>query len=506
MKKRTKNKENRFKTYGLDLRALSAFRIIVGLNVIYNLIKYRFYRGGIFYIDGGINAPDAVSSFYGYKFSLISLFPSQGFVLFFFGLTFLLALLYTLGVKARWVAPLLLFCFANIITANPWTVHAVEFLIEASLFWSLFLPIDQHYAILPEKKASFFSNELRTLPAFALLIQIFFVYFTSGITKSGEYWREGLTVLSVMDDRMHAGLLADWFAAHPGLCSFLTHSSVYVEVLIGLFIFLPFYSKQLRLLIAIAIPSLHFGLALGMNVGPFHWITLAFAIVILPDFIWDKLSTILGASKPLKKRKKKSKSTILKPAWHVWPIRIFIVSILIGVGLQNLKKWERDSYISSTINAIPPLDQLAEISLPQAPLFTGIWHQPWWTFSPNPHEQMGCLVMFGRRADNTSVDLITGQTVTVNRDPNTSVPIFNIPPRNHFKRTDFVFAWYVRRYVSTMPKPMLEKWLTTIQEEYNLKYPKDQVSETGLFFFSNQTDLVNGQITRQHDFIQVPLQ
>lgn len=504
MAKKATVTNSRFRISGLDLRALSAFRILVGLNVIYNLIKYRFFAGSIYYTSDGIKDPIAAKNFYGELFSLINIVPSDAFVLFFLSFTFLLALLYTLGVKARWIAPLLFFCFGNIVVANPWTVHAVEFLIEASLFWSIFLPIDHYFAILPAKEKIIKGNELRNFPAFALLIQIFYVYFTSGITKSGEYWREGLTVLSVMDDRMHSAFLADWFAAHPGLCEFLTHSTVYVEVLMGLLLFSPLFNKQLRLVIAIGIPALHFGLAMGMDVGPFHWITLAFAIVILPDFVWDAFMRLLGIKTKTSKGKKKTKTPLkTSPLWQTWAVRIFLSAVLIIITIQNLKKWQRDSYFSSAVINNPVLNGLANIDLPNPPLFIGLWNQPWWTFSPNPHEQMGCLLMLGRKADNSSVDLVSGRTVSVTPDPNTGRPIFSEPPHNQFKRTHFVFAWYARRYLSTMPKPLLKRWLDVVTEEYNREHPNDQVTETGLFFFSNQTDLVNGQITRVQDFAQV---
>ncbi len=506
MAKKAAAKQSRFRVSGLDLRALSAFRIIVGLNVIYNLIKYRFFAGGIYYTSDGITDPIAIKNVYGEIFSLLTIFQSDAFVLGFLAFTFLLAVLYVLGIKARWVAPLLFFCFGNVIVANPWTVHAVEFLIEASLFYSIFLPIDHYFAIMPTKEKKVSGNELRTFPAFVLLIQIFFVYFTSGITKSGEYWREGLTVLSVMDDRMHAGMLADWFAANPGLCSFLTYSTVYVEVLIGLLLFSPLFNKRIRLALALTIPALHFGLAFGMNVGPFHWITLAFAIVILPDFVWDALLSRLGIKTKSKKSKKKStKPVITNPLWQIWAVRVFLGAFLIIVFIQNLKKWERDSYFSSSIYNNPVLHGLAEVKLPNPPIFIGLWNQPWWTFSPNPHEQMGCFLMLGRKADNTSVDLATGRTISVSPDPNTGEPVFSEKPQNQLKRTHFVFSWYVRRQVNQMPKPLLKRWLDVVTEEYNKNHPNDPVSETGLFMFYNQTDLVNGQITKDRQFIQIQL-
>lgn len=496
--------QSRFRINGLDLRALSAFRIVVGLNVIYNLLKYRFFAGGLFYTSDGLMDTATAQAFYGDLFSIINLFPSQGFVLFFFSLTFVLAVLYVVGIKARWVAPLLFFCFGNVITANPWTVHAVEFLIEASLFWSIFLPIDQHFALMPGKRVSAPGNNLRTFPVFALLIQIAFVYFTSGITKSGEYWQEGLTVLSVTDDRMHSAFLAGWLATQPGLCAFLSYSTIFVEVLIGILIFSPVFNTTFRWIFALTIPCLHFGLAMGMDVGPFHWITLAFAIVLLPAFVWDKFVALLPA-KGKKRKKHKVKAASTSPSWQTWSVRIFLGLMLIGISLQNLKKWERDSYLSPAINAIGPLDALAEMELPSPQIFIGLWSQPWWTFSPNPHEQMGCLLILGRTAQGTSIDLVSGRNFTFSQDPISGQPVFSEEPHNQFKRTHFVFAWYVRRYLNSMPKPLLQRWVNEVQSEYNRTHPQQRVVQSGLFFYSNLTSLVNGQITRDKNFYQIQL-
>lgn len=494
-------KLGRLRVEGLDLRSLSAFRILVGLNVIYNLFKYRLHSVELFYTEEGLLATDTFREFYGDLFSLMKVFPSVGFIYFFFGLTLVLAILYVLGIGIKIIAPLLFFCFANIITINPWTVHAVEFLIEASLFWSIFLPVDHYFTLKKNKKPAPPSAKVRNVAVFAFLTQVFFVYVTSGLTKSGEYWQEGVAVWSVMDDRMHASYLAAWFQNHPGLCEILNYGTIVVEVLIGLVLFSPVWNQKLRLAAAIAIPCLHFGLATGMNVGPFHWITLAFAVAIIPSFVWARFYPI----KVTKKSKKNTKQTSQVPPITLWLRRatnVFIIIMLLGITIQNLKKWERDSYIASFVNAFPPLNSLAEVELPRPNIFIGITQQPWWTFSPNPHEQMGCLVVLGRDVNQNSYNLLTGELFSVDQDAE-GVITFSDEPYNHFTHTRFVFAWYVRRYRTQIPQSIIDRWVAYEMEQYNKAYPDQQVVEAKMFFFSNKTSLTNGQVSRERSFFPV---
>ena len=256
--------------------------------MFYNILQYRLFNIAAFYTDSGIIPRSVIEVNYGAPFSLLHYIDSGPLVAIFFIITLLLGVLYTLGIKSRFVGPVLLVFFSSVTNGNPVISHGVEFLIEISLFWGMFLPLDACFSVMPNRKDKQPTN-IKGLASYGLLLQIMLVYLTSYLTKTGELWQTGLTIFSLTDDRTHAVGFADWLAGQPEFCSFLSFTALYIELLLAILIFFPLFNRYCRLIATICIIGLHTGLALVLFVGPFHLITLALAISLLPDFVWEKL-------------------------------------------------------------------------------------------------------------------------------------------------------------------------------------------------------------------------
>lgn len=475
--------------FGIDTRSLSLFRWIVGLNVILNILKYRLFWVEEFYSDDKWLDDEYIETYYG-LFSIANYLPAAG-VSFFFFLTLVLAVLYCLGIKTKWIAPALFFAFANAITINPFISHGVEFTIEVCLFWSIFLPIDLHFKPFAKgvKQAP---TEIRTLAVWAILIQIALVYFTSVITKNGEFWQEGIAVLSATDDRTHAVGLASWLAQTPSLAIFLNYFTLILESLIFILIFLPWKNQWARLGAAITIPVIHFGLATALDVGPFYFSNLAYAVILLPSLFWN--------FDFIKKRQSKKTVTQIASAqtapFQRYVLNAFIVFVLLFIVQRNVNKWNKQSYLSETIQAIPPLNAFASISIPAPGIFMGIWNQPWWLFAPDPYKDMGTILIVGQTGPQEFTELIGNKPFIYQRQNDGTVS-FKYPPYNEFTGPRFVFSWYARRYHERIPRPVFQKWLRYELKEWRKEHPGKRLGGAKMFYLTNKTTLVNDELKRE---------
>ncbi|MEM9821511.1 MAG: HTTM domain-containing protein [Bacteroidota bacterium] len=506
-----KSSSSAFGISGLDIRSIALFRILVGFNVIYNILQYRLFNISAFYSEQGIVPKSVIETNYGAPFSLLSYINSEALVAVYFVICLLLAVLYTLGIKSRWIGIALFILFGSIINANPVISHGVEFLIEISLFWGLFLPLDACFSLLPDRSTPQ-KAQIKGLVTYGILFQIALVYLTSFLTKTGDLWQSGMVIYSITDDRTHAVLLADWLSDKPGLCSFLTYFALIIELSLPFLIFSPFYNRFCRLLSAISIVGLHVGLALVLFVGPFHLVTLVFAAVLLPTFVWKKFNIGADTNFPLsflqnkaakevttkgRKAKKKQDKTSYPIGDYAWKT-IMIVMMLV-IFQKNLQKWKEESYLSSVLSNMGPISELADMNPTKATPFTGLLQQPWWLFAPNPHKDMGTIVLLGRTDTNETLDLLGDRILTIESDPMTQEPKFDKKIVNHFSSSRFVLSFYARRYINNFPPELFQRWTNFEYQRWRKDHPNQKLLELRMYYYSNSTKLERGKIVRKKD-------
>ncbi len=500
--KNTSSSKGFFNLYGLDLRSIAFFRIALGLNIILNIIQYRLFNISAFYGPDAIVPIGHIRTFYGENFSLLFSIENETGVLIYFLITLLLAILYTLGIKSRWLSWPLLLLFAGIVNRNPMAAHGVEFLIEIALFWGIFLPLDNSYSMAPSAQDS--TKEFRGLFAWGILFQIALVYFTSFITKTGDLWTSGLAVYSLTVDLTHANFLSPILANLPGVCKFLTYFSLVIELALPFLIFTPFFSRKARTLAAFLIVFLHFGLASTIYVGPFHFITFCFAILLLPDSFWNKLK--VGTEKNFGKLKlgewllrDKIPASLRTVGYRV--CQIFIVVMMVVIFQRNFQKWGINSFLADGINASPGLENIAQSTPLDIDIVTGVFRQPWWLFAPNPHKDMGTLVILGRTQENETIDIINNQILNVSNDPTYNVPIFDKSIQNNFRNIRFTLSFYARKYLNKLPEEIYKRWTENEYQRWIKAHPDQPLLELSIYYYAVPTKIENGQIVREKGFL-----
>ena len=421
---------------------------------------------------------------------MISIFyhMNEGTIKFVFIIMIILSILFTIGYYSRYVGIVLFFLFANLMTANPYVVHAVEFMLEVSLFWALFLPLDHNFAV---KKTKFSQDTLiMKVASFGILFQIFLIYLTSVLTKSGEYWRKGIVIESATDDLTFGYWLAPYLADLPQICQLLTYGSLVLEFFIAFCIFFPFKNPTFRFLAAISIPILHFSIGTAMYVGPFFLSTLCFAAILIPSFFWKKTKYKKWAFKP-----------IVPPKL---PVRYFSLALM-GFAIflmihKNLFKWQKESYISGFVQNIPLINKFAAWPNNRPGIFLGVWDQPWYFFAPDPYKDMGTIIMVGRDQSGQMKELLLDRPFKYTKDNEGNV-IFDQPLNNAFTKSRFVYSFYARRLLKKFPRSAIKKWLAK-EEKYKNKNGR-RIQQAKCFYYSNQTSYENGQFKRERKLFEL---
>lgn len=295
--------------FGIDLRALALFRVMLALVLLFDLLL-RFSDIGAFYTDAGVLPRSAQIELYSGLPSLVSLHlmsGSLGVQLVLFALSFAAALALLVGYRtltATFVSWVLLVSLHN---RNPMVLQGGDVLLRLLLFWSLFLPLGAR-ASLDRLFASPVSGTddgpaqanpiLVSTATLAALLQVCFVYWFTSAMKTGAPWRVDGTALgyALSIDQLSRPF-GRFLLGFPDLLRPLTFFTLALERFGPFLALLPFW--RLRFAMVIIFIGFHFVMGLCLTLGIFTWIAPVAWLLFIPAGAWNWLERRL-ASPPQK--------------------------------------------------------------------------------------------------------------------------------------------------------------------------------------------------------------
>ena len=227
----------------LDERSISIFRIFLGISILYSLIIIKFPYTIEFWgkdrlipieIMQAMNGKDA--------FSIFDYIQNDSFAYFWMISSIILSILYTLGIQTRIVSVLLLFFFFNILQAYARYNNGFDKYTFQMLTWSCFLPLNNYFSlqkIINRKKVN-------QLISFIIIIQICFIYFSTGIVKYGDAWKQGYAVKILASEMWYPGKFASFFTNNEFLYTILTYATLFFEITFPIFILVNYKNNILR--------------------------------------------------------------------------------------------------------------------------------------------------------------------------------------------------------------------------------------------------------------------
>jgi Vitamin K-dependent gamma-carboxylase len=281
--------------FSLDVRSLALFRIGLGLAVICDSLD-RLPDLRAHYSDAGI-VPRA------------DMFPGATLSLHFYSgdvwlsaLLTALTILFGIGLLIGYRTPIMTFLAWWLTISVHARLDAVmqggDVLLRMLLFWGMFLPLGACYSLdasEPDRRPR--SPRVLSPASVALIAQICIVYWFAAAWKWDPVWRsEGTAVYLALQVDYFVTRLGKLVGSFPAICQVLTYSSLYLETLGPVMLFLPFAPSLFRVLTIAAFILFHAGLAISLELGNFPFVCMVAWLALLPTDFWERLFATLRAS------------------------------------------------------------------------------------------------------------------------------------------------------------------------------------------------------------------
>ncbi|MES2285606.1 MAG: HTTM domain-containing protein [Bacteroidota bacterium] len=501
------------KIYGIDIRSIAAFRIILSLFIA---MEFSFMVLGnfteIYSPETGVLGNAFAKDFHSFYNGFIGIFSIQSDLVMklFVYLIIAVMLMLCIGFYPRIMAItgcILLYLFFNrySLLYFGWEMYA-----SVMLFWLAFVPQSSVFSFLKIEKNAITNyssgiagnnvgagavgkKEWHSPLAFALIFQIGIIYFYNGISKNGELWMTGRAVESFLNDADKARPLAAWVLESnwiTGFSVFLTYFTLIAEIGLIFILFIPWKNKQLRYLAAFLIFSLHWGIDIFVDVGNFKYVATAVAILILPGDFWDRIVHFLDRLKLPTKRTEASNSLIrsvaviskiklpgLNISANYTLEKILACTLCFTILFSNLSQTnasmttDRMKHVIELLNIDKVLKKVNHSFLPQYSFFTQYWH----LYSPDPPKENGYM----------QVEVIT--------DKNDTLSVFNGVPlekkRYYSSVQHNLFTYLLLKKGRNEKEKIAEKYLVLREIRLWNKQPeKDKIRSLQLVIYSRLFD------------------
>ena len=281
------------RTYGLDLRSLSLFRIGLGALILGDLI-WRAQDLRAFYTDFGVLPRAVLLREWGDRWVILSVHLLSGTALV-QGMLFLLAMGFgvmvlvgyrtNLATIASWVLLISLQNRTPIILTNG------DLLLRMLLFWAMFLPLNSHFSLdrTLDTRGAEIPQRVFTIGSVSLMAQIAFVYGFGVILKSGPEWRtDASAVYYALSLEQFATPVGRFLLQFPCLLRSLTVLTLAIETLAPILLFCPFMAGPVRTASIFLMMALQVGLLISMHLGHFPLVAVVTVIGLLPTWVWSQ--------------------------------------------------------------------------------------------------------------------------------------------------------------------------------------------------------------------------
>jgi hypothetical protein len=455
--------------FGLDERSLGAFRIGLGLLLLFDLANHAPWLGA-FFTDRGLFPRSEV------QVDLGGLWPPQvwsGDVAWqaaLWGVGLVAAALFTAGCFARAAAAVSALVVLSFMQRNMAIVYAGDHLLYLSLLWSSFLPTDRRFSIASRRRSQQPPADplVVSVGSAALVLQVVLLYAVTAVSKL-QYpaWYGGHAVYAVLSKASLASHLGEWLRSFPRLLSVLSMAAPLAEGAIALLLATPLWKGRLRTAGVFVNALFQLGLWLCLQIGIFQALALVIGLPFLPASFWQRMGVGPGA-------------TVSSPAIEAPRGRLHRVGMLL-----------RDALCGALLAVMVVQNAL---TLPRSPVRVpgrlGRWlshpavAQRWRMFANVHATPQGWWLAPGRLPDGRVIDLWTGQPLRLGRP----AAFIDTIRSHHWER-----AWV------TLYPPQnagLRRYLAAyLCREWNSRHPADQYAREVQLIYMREVALDPAVVT-----------
>jgi hypothetical protein len=170
----------------LSLASVTAFRLLLGFAVLYDLLRWRLPWFAVWYTDGGLFRGDEVYRLTPPVLPFFFGHPLLSYLL--FALLVLAALLFGLGYRPQVMALLAGVLLLALDARNPWLLNTGHALMPAFLLLSVLLPLEGSWGIGAALFRGPVPEAVRTPVLLPFLLLAFTAYFLNAVAKDFEVY------------------------------------------------------------------------------------------------------------------------------------------------------------------------------------------------------------------------------------------------------------------------------------------------------------------------------
>ncbi len=439
------NREKLEELFGIDLRSLAAFRIVLAVILLLDLI-FRAPWIEAHYTDAGVLPLAALYKHYwvSTNWSIHALSPDAPLQYWLFGIQAAFTVAMLVGWNTRVANIGVWVLLTSLQTRNQLVLQGGDDLLRMLVFWSIFLPMGARWALDARGKDDLKANTF-SIGTVALMCQIIYMYWATAYLKSAPvWWPQGLAV--------EMALRLDSYTTWPGkllLASPFTRPLTYFTLgweYIGPLVALsPWKRGPVRTFAVFVFFIMHLGFGATLEIGLFWMTSCACWLPFLPGWFWDNLPRKFPSLKSLRGVGTiRSESPVLS---------VFIAASLLYVTLWNLRTLDGRANYQNMLKVFPTYLN---------PIGYGLrFDQYWQMFAPSPPSRDGWYVIPATLDDGTTLDLYSWRDEIVYDKPRHVVTTYegqrwrkflaNVPDQRHVVLRAGYAKWVKSRWEKAHP-------------------------------------------------------
>ncbi|ELY93350.1 HTTM domain-containing protein [Natrialba hulunbeirensis JCM 10989] len=291
---------------GIDLRALAAFRIGLGLVLLIDLLTLRLPGLRTFYTDQGVFPRETLAETYP-LFEALSVHALSGaawFQALLLALAGLFAASLLVGYRTRLATVGALVLTASLYARNPLALNGGDTILLTFLALGLFLPLSARWSVDARRHANESTSQKPTaldsrtcsLATAAILVHFTLIYVTNAILKfQSDAWLGGFAVQRTLHLEQYLTPLG---AALSDLSLVLIAVNWFWVALLSSSVVLLVVTGRLRLALVAGFVGTHLGMAATMRLGVFPLVMILGLLLFVPSPVWRQLEPVVETRTP----------------------------------------------------------------------------------------------------------------------------------------------------------------------------------------------------------------
>ncbi|MEC7502126.1 MAG: HTTM domain-containing protein [Planctomycetota bacterium] len=277
--------------FRIDIRTLALFRVLISVLVLVDLI----IRSGdlqTMYADQGVIPIHLVTNHFQatWRWSLFWINGSIYYQAAMFALTAVFAFALLLGFCTRIATIGSWILLASLYNRVPFAVTGADTLLVILYFWAMFLPLGRCWSVDAWRGKQTGKETEETVlsgATFAILIQVFLLYFCTGCYKAIYHAEPGMLLQNTLEWGDYNRPLGNWLVGFPRLLSVLSLCAITFELLAPWLLFSPWKTSKVRIFTLGGLIALHLGIELTISVALFSYVAAACFCLFLPSAFWE---------------------------------------------------------------------------------------------------------------------------------------------------------------------------------------------------------------------------